>query len=143
LRATLGARRAPADQARFDELRARVHGAAGSVRSAPLDPVARDLDLEQVVGHALALLAAPPTLPPHPHARSEADAPPLTPREREIATLVARGLTNRAIAARLVIAERTADTHVSNILGKLGLDTRSQIATWAVAHHLLPTAGTP
>jgi non-specific serine/threonine protein kinase len=48
-------------------------------------------------------------------------------------------LTNRAIAEQLVIAERTAETHVSNILSKLGLDTRSQIATWAVAHRLIQT----
>jgi non-specific serine/threonine protein kinase len=43
-------------------------------------------------------------------------------------------LTNREIAAELVIAERTADTHVSNLLGKLGAKTRSQIAAWVVEH---------
>jgi non-specific serine/threonine protein kinase len=63
----------------------------------------------------------------------------LSRREREIAVLVARGLTNRAIAEQLVIAERTADTHVSNILGKLGLETRAQIAAWAVEHRLTRT----
>jgi non-specific serine/threonine protein kinase len=62
----------------------------------------------------------------------------LTRREREIAVLIARGLTNREIAAELVIAERTADTHVSNLLGKLGARTRSQIAAWAVEHDLRP-----
>ena len=62
----------------------------------------------------------------------------LTAREREVAVLVARGLTNREIATELVIAERTADTHVSNLLGKLGAKTRSQIAAWAVEHDLRP-----
>jgi predicted ATPase/DNA-binding CsgD family transcriptional regulator/transcriptional regulator with XRE-family HTH domain len=138
----LGVRRSPADQATFDALRARAQSVVGSTRSAPLAPVAQGRDLQQVVGHALALLASPPETPPHPPARPASDALPLTQREREIATLVARGLTNRAIAARLVIAERTADTHVSNILGKLGLDRRAQIATWAVAHRLLQTEGT-
>jgi len=61
---------------------------------------------------------------------------PLTPREREVAVLVARGLTNRQIAEALVISERTADTHVGNILGKLGLATRAQVAVWAVEHGL-------
>jgi DNA-binding NarL/FixJ family response regulator len=55
-----------------------------------------------------------------------------------VAALVASGLTNREIAAMLVIAERTADTHVSNVLGKLGLRTRSQIAAWAVQNDVGP-----
>lgn len=64
--------------------------------------------------------------------RTDQQSPPLTPRESAVAALVARGLTNREIAAALVIAERTADTHVQHILGKLGLATRAQIAAWFV-----------
>lgn len=52
----------------------------------------------------------------------------LTPREREVAELVAQGLTNREIAARLYLSERTAQNHVQHILTKLGLANRSQIA---------------
>jgi DNA-binding NarL/FixJ family response regulator len=52
----------------------------------------------------------------------------LTRREHEVAELIAEGLTNRQIADRLVIAERTADTHVQNILAKLGYVSRAQIA---------------
>ena len=59
-------------------------------------------------------------------------AGPLTRREGEIAALIARGLTNRQIAAALHISERTAENHVQHILTKLGLHTRTQIATWAV-----------
>lgn len=55
---------------------------------------------------------------------------PLTPREREVAALVAQGLTNREIAARLYLSERTAQNHVQHILTKLGLVNRSQIAVW-------------
>ena len=58
---------------------------------------------------------------------------PLTVREREIAALVAEGLSNRGVAQRLVISERTAQNHVQHILGKLGLANRTQIAAW-VAH---------
>ncbi len=61
----------------------------------------------------------------------------LTAREREVAVLVARGLTNRQIAEALVIADGTADRHVSNILGKLGLVSRAALATWTVEHGLL------
>jgi membrane-bound serine protease (ClpP class) len=64
-------------------------------------------------------------------------ADPLTRREREIAVLIAHGRTNRQIADELVIAETTADRHVSNILGKLGFATRSQIAVWAVERGLV------
>lgn len=52
----------------------------------------------------------------------------LTKREREIAELITAGLTDRQIAARLVIAERTVDTHVSRILAKLGCASRAQVA---------------
>jgi DNA-binding CsgD family transcriptional regulator len=53
---------------------------------------------------------------------------PLTAREREVAGLIAAGLTNRQIGARLFIAERTVDTHVGRILAKLGCTTRAQVA---------------
>jgi DNA-binding NarL/FixJ family response regulator len=61
----------------------------------------------------------------------------LTPREREVAALVARGLMNRQIAAELVIGERTVETHVANVLGKLGLKSRAQVGAWAERHGLL------
>ncbi|MER6945712.1 LuxR C-terminal-related transcriptional regulator [Nonomuraea sp. NPDC000554] len=57
---------------------------------------------------------------------------PLTPRETDVAELVADGLTNRLIAQRLVVARRTVDTHVENILTKLGFSGRSQIAAWVI-----------
>ncbi len=56
----------------------------------------------------------------------------LSAREREVAALVAQGRTNREIAEALVVSERTAEAHVSNILGKLDFTTRAQIAAWAV-----------
>jgi DNA-binding CsgD family transcriptional regulator/tetratricopeptide (TPR) repeat protein len=56
----------------------------------------------------------------------------LSPREAEVARLVAEGLTNRQIAERLVISQRTAQNHVQHILTKLGFTTRSQIAAWSV-----------
>ncbi|MEV0615510.1 LuxR C-terminal-related transcriptional regulator [Nonomuraea sp. NPDC050404] len=55
----------------------------------------------------------------------------LTAREREIAALLTRGLTNRAIAGELVISPATVARHIANIMDKLGFDARSQIAVWA------------
>jgi predicted ATPase/class 3 adenylate cyclase/DNA-binding CsgD family transcriptional regulator len=63
----------------------------------------------------------------------------LTPRERETAALVARGLTDPQIAELLVIGRRTAETHVAHCLAKLGLATRTQLAAWVVAHGLVAT----
>lgn len=63
------------------------------------------------------------------------DTGPLTPRQREVAELVARGSTNREIAAALHIAERTAENHVQAILTALDFRTRSQIAAWTARGH--------
>ncbi|MFC4604371.1 ATP-binding protein [Rhodococcus kronopolitis] len=59
-------------------------------------------------------------------------APNLTRRERQVADLVAQGLTNKAIAEQLVISPRTAQGHVEHVLTKLGFTSRSQIAAWTV-----------
>jgi DNA-binding NarL/FixJ family response regulator len=65
---------------------------------------------------------------------------PLTPREREVATLVADGLSNGEIARRLYISTKTASVHVSNILAKLGMTSRTEVAAWAVRSGLVPPA---
>lgn len=87
------------------------------------------LDLDRAVALALgeqpAKAAVPGTVAPKPGG--------LTRRESQIAALVADGLSNKQIAARLVIAQRTAETHVENILMKLGYTSRSQIAAWHAA----------
>jgi DNA-binding NarL/FixJ family response regulator len=62
----------------------------------------------------------------------------LTAREREILALVAQGYANREIAERLVISERTARTHVSNVLSKLRLASRTQAALLAIREGLIP-----
>jgi DNA-binding CsgD family transcriptional regulator len=70
--------------------------------------------------------------------RSDGD---LTLREREVAALLAEGLTNGQLAERLFISPKTAAVHVSNILAKLGLAGRAEIAAWAVRNgvELSPT----
>jgi non-specific serine/threonine protein kinase len=61
----------------------------------------------------------------------------LTPREREVLALLARGLSNRAIAAELSVGVRTVETHVANILGKLGLASRVEVAAWVAERRLM------
>jgi DNA-binding NarL/FixJ family response regulator len=65
------------------------------------------------------------------------DHEPLTEREIEVLRLVAKGHANKEIAAQLDITERTARTHVSNILGKLDLASRTQAALWAIEHRVV------
>ena len=94
-------------------------------------------DESEAVSQELADQAANVSAPNRP--ALEMAVPPLSRRECEVAVLVAHGLTSSEIAAELVISKRTAETHVGNILGKLGVGSRAQIAAWAVAHGL--TAG--
>jgi predicted ATPase/DNA-binding CsgD family transcriptional regulator len=98
----------------------------------------RAMTPEQSIAYALEAAEhdVPATIPPAPTADAQ-PPPPLSRREREVAVLVARGLTNRQIAEELVIAERTADAHVSNILAKLGFATRAQVAAWVVERGML------
>jgi DNA-binding NarL/FixJ family response regulator len=66
---------------------------------------------------------------------------PLTEREKDVMRLLGQGMSNKEIGARLFITERTARTYVSNILGKLGLASRTQAALWAVEHKLVEPSG--
>ncbi|MGV9864718.1 protein kinase domain-containing protein [Rhodococcus koreensis] len=83
------------------------------------------LDLDAAVAYAL----GEESKTPRPTAGPSAE---LTKRERQVAGLVAEGLTNQAIAARLVISPRTVGGHVEHILTKLGFTSRAQIAAWVV-----------
>ena len=66
---------------------------------------------------------------------------PLTDREKDVMRLLGQGMSNKDIGATLFITERTARTYVSNILGKLGLASRTQAALWAVEHKLVESPG--
>jgi predicted ATPase/DNA-binding CsgD family transcriptional regulator len=99
--------------------------------------------LDEAVDHALSLPAGRDVPEPSPAAEPPGEGPltaPVTPpstltaREREIALLIARGLSNRGIADELVISPATVARHVTNILTKLGFASRAQVAAWAVDH---------
>jgi non-specific serine/threonine protein kinase len=86
-------------------------------------------DLDQTVAYALGEKPTPAT----PVSAATADAgTQLTRREQQVAELVAEGLTNKDIAARLVIAQRTAEGHVARVMTKLGFVTRTQLGAWII-----------
>jgi predicted ATPase/DNA-binding CsgD family transcriptional regulator len=66
-----------------------------------------------------------------PHADVDRDSLVLTRREREVAALVARGMTNRQTAETLLVAPRTVETHLEHIFAKLGIQSRAELAAWA------------
>jgi non-specific serine/threonine protein kinase len=84
-----------------------------------------------VAGSASVSDAASAATPP-------AELAQLTDREREVVELVANGLTNRRIADELVVSERTVEWHVSKLLSRLGLQSRAQLALWALDQGILP-----
>jgi predicted ATPase/DNA-binding CsgD family transcriptional regulator len=90
----------------------------------------RDLTLDAVIAYALGEGQTGAVQPP-----ARIQDVRLTPREREIVELLAQGLSNKEVAARLVISQRTAESHVGNILTKLGFTSRTQIAMWHAAQH--------
>ena len=82
--------------------------------------------------------AVPPMRPARVVTAAE-DAFELSARELEVARLVAGGLSNPAIASALFVSVATVKTHVSHILAKLGLDSRTQLASWVAGHDWTPT----
>lgn len=94
---------------------------------------------DQFVQTALNSLPRAKQLPPRQATRRAFGG--LTARERQVAALIAQGKTSREIAEQLVVSERTAEVHVSNILGKLGFSSRAQIAAWAVEKGLTLNSG--
>ena len=70
-------------------------------------------------------------------AAADDDLDALTPREREVLRLIARGYTYREAAQELVLSERTIETHVSSVLRKLQLSNRRELARWASSRHIV------
>jgi non-specific serine/threonine protein kinase len=85
--------------------------------------------LEETADDSLAWLARPAVAP----VALQSGRDGLTRRERDVVGLLARGLTNRESASTLVLTEGTAENYVQRVLGKLGFNNRTQVATWALS----------
>jgi len=120
----VGTRHLAVQRAEFEQL-ARANASDGEFEAA----FARGttLGMEEALALALRERFIPPSDEP---AEDEPGLPSLTRRQQEVATMVADGLSNKEIAARLVISLRTAEGHVEGILTKLGFSSRAQIASW-------------
>jgi non-specific serine/threonine protein kinase len=97
------------------------------------------MTLEEAITYALAPRDPAAVISTPPKQAATPTSNPLTPRQREVAVLIAQGLTNREIAERLVVTERGAAAHVEQIMVRLGARSRAQIAVWASEHGLLAT----
>jgi DNA-binding CsgD family transcriptional regulator len=109
---------------RADATRQQAEDLLGAGAAARLFQEGRRMSTEEAIAYALSEEAA---------VRSPGG---LTPREMQVAALVARGRTNRHIATALFISVRTVESHVDHILTKLGLANRTQLAAWAADHEL-------
>ncbi|GGT14311.1 LuxR family transcriptional regulator [Streptomyces tanashiensis] len=89
-------------------------------------------DLDDAVDYALGAEEEP--APAAEAGTAPAEPNPLTPREQQVAELVAQGMSNKQIAAKLVISPRTVEGHVDHVLTKLGLTSRAHVAAWATRH---------
>jgi len=79
---------------------------------------------------AIAMIPSAPSLTPRQAAKEKFRG--LTRRERQVAAVIAQGLSNQDIADELVVSVKTIEAHVTRILSKLGFSSRAQIAAWAV-----------
>jgi non-specific serine/threonine protein kinase len=137
LHETLGLHRTPTDQADHDRFLASARAGCGDAAFDAARAEGRAITPEQVIEDALEPTeVVSPRMKEieKPLARKRGDL--LTARERQIVALIAQGLTNREIGSSLAIAERTVDTHVEHILNKLGFNSRTRIAAWAVEQGL-------
>ena len=128
----IDARQQPTDRAWFGRSLAAARAGLADAPFAAAWESGSKLSLEQATDEALSVLEAPSVEPSAGAHRGR-----LSEREIEVVLLIVEGLTNRRIAERLVVAERTVHAHVRNILDKLGLQSRAQVAAWAVREGLV------
>jgi DNA-binding CsgD family transcriptional regulator len=122
LRQVIGAPAYPAERVALQRWLPAAKQALGAAAAEAAEQAGLSLAAEEALAEALTDVSAP----------GSKDALPavLTHREDEVARLIERGLSNREIAARLIMSERTVHAHVRNILSKLGLASRTQVALW-------------
>ncbi len=128
LRQPSGSRLSPSERVELDRLLRPAWSRLGEERAAAEWRMGSTMSADEAVTLAL-----------RPALTSGSDGiDALTRREREVAAMIGRGATNREVAESLVVSERTVEWHVTNVLGKLAVQTRAQVAVWAAEHGLQP-----
>ena len=137
-----GARLEPIDRGEYERVLSDVRSQMPGVAFAAAWAAGRDMSMEELVTYAQAGIQRAEVVeqaqsPSSRRAVKEAFGG-LTARECEVVALVTQGLSNKGIAGRLVVSERTVEMHVGNALRKLGFTSRAQLAAWAAQHGLGP-----
>jgi DNA-binding NarL/FixJ family response regulator len=131
LRKSLGAAIHPTDRADYERSVAAARSQLGEAEWEAAFAQGMAMSAEEAAEYALSKEVA--QAPEKPLAGGKTSRP-LTRREREVATLVAQGLSTRQIAQQLVLSERTVEKHVANLLKKLNLRSRNQVAARMAEH---------
>jgi non-specific serine/threonine protein kinase len=131
LRAGVAARPPDAEQARISAVERVLVKALGPEEADRLIHAGRTMSAQRAADLAVAVASG--AAPSDPDREEQI---PLTPRERQVATLVASGRTNRQIGRVLGISEKTAEVHLHHVMSKLDVRSRAEVAAWAVAQHL-------
>jgi predicted ATPase/DNA-binding NarL/FixJ family response regulator len=131
LRERVAGRQPDAEQARTSAVERVLSRALGPRDADTLIDAGRTMAVERAT--ELAIAVASDAAPGDP---DRSDQVPLTPRERQVAALVASGRTNRQIGRVLGISEKTAEVHLHHVMSKLDARSRAEVAAWAATHHL-------
>ncbi len=136
IREAIGDQPTPMLQAMVDEWLVPLKQAVGQDAFRSAWEAGRAMSFEQALELALAATQPPSTQPDQPLDGSRHHGMELSPREQQVAALLAQGLTNRQIAEQLVVTQRTVASHIEHILEKLGFASRHQVGVWADEHGL-------
>jgi len=131
LRVRVAARQPDTEQARSSAVERVLARAFGPQEADTLMHAGRTMPVQQAADLAMAVAVGT-----EPGDQDRSDQVPLTPRERQVAALVASGRTNRQIGRALGISEKTAEVHLHHVMSKLDARSRAEVAAWAVTHHL-------
>jgi predicted ATPase/DNA-binding NarL/FixJ family response regulator len=131
LRERVAARQPDAEQARSSAVERELARALGTQDTDTLMHAGRTMPAQQAADLAIAVATGTA-----PDDADRSPQVPLTPRERQVAALVASGRTNRQIGRVLGISEKTTEVHLHHVMSKLDARSRAEVAAWAVTHHL-------
>ena len=140
LRDSVGSVIDPGDQPEHDRHLAAMRAQLGEAAFDKAWVKGQGMTFEEAVGYATKGSVVQAPQPEASQPTKIRDCDDLTPRECEVAALIAQSKSNAEIAEAMVVSKRTVETHVTNILSKLRFSSRGQVAAWAIKKGLAPSA---